>query len=170
MGNQPTTEYGQIYSKGSQYDNILCEESMKLFIKRIKHSDIDSFTEFFVIQTVQREAYSKVFKFIEGWKSLPNDHPLVALSPFVDQQGVLCVRSRLDKKNLGGGDGSHHPVIMPKNQYVTKVLVRRFHNQVLHQGCLLTEGAIRTCGFWVVGATNLVRSEIVLRFMLQVTG
>lgn len=39
---------------------------MKLFIKRIKHSDIDSFTEFFVIQTVQREAYSKVFKFIEG--------------------------------------------------------------------------------------------------------
>lgn len=96
MGNQPTTEYGQIYSKGSQYDNILCEESMKLFIKRIKHSYIDSFTEFFVIQTVQREAYSKVFKFIEGWKSLPNDHPLVALSPFVDQQGVLCVRSRLE--------------------------------------------------------------------------
>lgn len=65
---------------------------------------------------------------------------------------MLCVRSRLDKKNLGGGEGSHHPVIMPKNHYVTKVLVRRFHHQVLHQGCLLTEGAIRTCGFWVVGA------------------
>lgn len=61
---------------------------------------------------------------------------------------------------LGGRDGSHHPVIMPKNHYATKLLERRFHHQVLHQGRLLTEGAIRTGGFWVVGAKNLVRSDI----------
>lgn len=133
--------------------------------KRIKHSDIDSVTVYelaklFVIQTVQREAYSEAFKCIECGQSLPNGHSLVALSPYVDQHGVLRVGGRLDKKKLGGRDGCHHPVIMPKNHYATKLLVRRFHHQVLHQGRLLTEGAIRTGGFWVVGAKNLVRSRI----------
>lgn len=73
---------------------------------------------------------------------------------------MLRVRGRLDEKKLGGRDGIHHPVVMPKNHYVTKLLVCRFHHQVLHQGLLLTEGAIRTGGFLVVGAKNLVRSEI----------
>lgn len=82
------------------------------------------------------------------------------MSSFVDQHSVLRVRGRLDKKKLGGSDGSHHPVVMPKNHYVTKLLVCRFHHQVLHQGWLLTEGEIRTGGFWVVGAKNLVRSKI----------
>lgn len=79
------------------------------------------------------------------------------MSPFV---GVLRVGGRLDKKKLGGRDCSHHPVIMRKNHYVTKLLVRRFNHQGLHQERLLTESAIRTDGFWVVGAKNLVRSEI----------
>lgn len=126
---------------------------------------IDSVTAYelaklFVIQTVQREAYGEAFKCIECGQSLPNGHSLVALSPFVDQHGVLRVGGRLDKKKLGGRDGCHHPVIMPKNHYATKLLVRRFHHQVLHQGRLLTEGSICTGGFWVVGAKNLVRSRI----------
>ncbi|XP_065940282.1 uncharacterized protein [Magallana gigas] len=70
------------------------------------------------------------------------------------------MRTVFTQWTLGGRDGSHHPVIMPKNHYATKLFERRFHHQVLHQGRLLTEGAIRTGGFWVVGAKNLVRSEI----------
>lgn len=80
------------------------------------------------------------------------------LSPFIDQHGILRVGCRLDKN--GQGDGHLHPVIMPKNHYLTRLLVRKFHHQVLHQGRLLTAGALRSGGFWVVGAKNLIRSEI----------
>lgn len=80
------------------------------------------------------------------------------LSPFIDQHGILRMGGRLDKN--GQGDGHLHPVIMPKDHYVTRLLVRKFHQQVLHQGRLLTEGALRCGGFWVVGAKNLIRSEI----------
>lgn len=127
----------------STWESLVREvKLLKLFVrKRIKHSDIDSVTtyelaELFVIQTVQREAYNEAFKCIECGQSLPNGHSLVALSPFVDQHGVLRVGGRLDKNKLGERDGSHHPVIMPQNHYVTKLLVRRFHHQVLHQGRL----------------------------------
>lgn len=137
---------------------------MRQFIyKSVKHGDIDSSdayecTEFFVIQTTQGETYGDAIRCIRDGRPLPKGHSLMPLSPFIDQHCILCVGGRLDKN--GQGDGHLHPVIMPKNHYVTRLLVRKFHHQVLHSGRLLTEGALRSGGFWVVGAKNLIRSEI----------
>ncbi|XP_048730040.2 uncharacterized protein LOC125647403 [Ostrea edulis] len=101
-------------------------------------------------------------------RPLSNGHSLIALSPFIDQHGVLRVRGRLDKgQKFRQGDGDHHPVIMPKNHYVNRLLMRKFHHQVLHQGRLLTEGALRSGGFWVVGAKNFIRSEIKSRVICR---
>lgn len=53
---------------------------------------------------------------------------LIPLSQLIDQYGVLREGGRLDKnKKNTEGDGDRHPVIMPKNHYVTNILVRRFH-------------------------------------------
>ena len=74
---------------------------------------------------------------------------------------LISMGGRLDKgKKFCMEDKNRHPIIMPKDHYVTRLLVRKFHHQAVHQGRLLTEGALRSGGFWVVGAKNLVRSEI----------
>lgn len=123
----------------------------------IDSSDAYGRTELFVIQTTQGEAYGDAIRCIKDGRPLTKGHSLMPLSPFFDQHGILRVGGRLDKN--GQGDDHLHPVIMPKNHFVTRLLVRKFH-QVLHQGRLLTEGALRSDGFWVVGAKNLIRSEI----------
>lgn len=124
-------------------------------LTQVMHMNVQNF---FVIQTTQGEAYGDAIRCIKDGRPLPKGHSLMPLSPFIDQHGILCVGGRLDKN--GQGDGHLHPVIMPKNHYVTRLLVRKFHHQVLHSGRLLTEGALRSGGFWVVGAKNLIRSEI----------
>ena len=117
--------------------------------------------ELFIIQTSRREAYGDAIRSIQNGQPLPNGHSLLALSPFIDQHGLLRVGGRLEKgKEFSMEDNDCHPIILPKNHYVTRLLVRKFHHQAVHQGRLLTEGALRSGGFWVVGAKNLVRSEI----------
>lgn len=124
----------------------------------IDSSDANERTELFVIQTTQGEAYGDAIRCIKDGRPLPKGHSLMPLSPFIDQHGILRVGGRLDKN--GHRDDHLHPVIMSKNHFVTRLRVRKFHHQVLHQGRLLTEGALRSGGFWVVGAKNLTRSEI----------
>lgn len=52
------------------------------------------------------------------------------------------------------------PIIIPKGHHVATLLVRHFHQRVFHQGRKLTEGAIRTAGYWIVGARRLINSVI----------
>ncbi|XP_052809448.1 uncharacterized protein LOC128237911 [Mya arenaria] len=53
-----------------------------------------------------------------------------------------------------------HPIILPRKHPVSLLLVRHYHISVFHQGRLITEGALRSAGFWVVGAKCLVASVI----------
>lgn len=52
-----------------------------------------------------------------------------------------------------------NPVILPKG-HVATLLVRRFHEEVCHQGRHITEGALRSHGYWVIGAKKIMSSLI----------
>ena len=43
-----------------------------------------------------------------------------------------------------------HPVILPKT-HITTLIVRHYHEEVVHQGRHLTEGAVWSAGVWIVG-------------------
>ncbi|XP_061179398.1 uncharacterized protein LOC133188024 [Saccostrea echinata] len=53
-----------------------------------------------------------------------------------------------------------HPIIIPKKSHVATLLIRHFHDSVFHQGRRITEGKIRSSGFWIIGAKRLIASEI----------
>ena len=80
----------------------------------------------------------------------------------LDSDGLLRVGGRL--KNLKGHkhsvDSAQHPLIMPKGHYVSRLLVRKFHHEISHQGRRITEGAVRAGGFWIIGVKRLVRSKV----------
>ena len=75
----------------------------------------------------------------------------------MDQQGILRVGGRLSKLN---NSPEVHPVIIPKKHFIAVLLTRHFHEQVSHQGRLLTEGAIRAAGYWIMGGRHTVSSVI----------
>ena len=76
------------------------------------------------------------------------------LDPFFDQEGILRVGGRLHRADLSYEE--RHPIILPKEHHITKLLIRQYRQNVYHQGRVITHGAIRGAGYWIVGGHRLV--------------
>ena len=85
--------------------------------------------------------------------------PIISLSPYLDQHGIIRVGRRLSKmsENL---DIHVNPIIIPKKHFIAVLLTRHFHELVQHQGRHITEGAIRAGGFWLMGGKRTVSRVI----------
>ena len=60
-----------------------------------------------------------------------------------------------------------HPAILPKNNHVSHLLARHYHESVYHQGRQITHGAIRQAGFWIISGhsatTKLIKNCVVCK-------
>ena len=83
---------------------------------------------------------------------------LKKLDPFRDEDGTLRVGGRL--KNSSEPYGVKHPVILPRDHHITRLIVKHYHEKVHHQGRGITMNAIRANGYWIVGANRCVSSVI----------
>ncbi|XP_062571281.1 uncharacterized protein LOC134233331 [Saccostrea cucullata] len=111
-------------------------------------------TEHFIIRCVQAQAFDAEIEAIENKLNLPRDSQIQNLSPFIDDNGLLRAGGRLNKLK-SSGLSSINPVIAP-NGHVAVLLVRFLHNKVFHQGRMITEGAVRSHGYWILGARRLI--------------
>ncbi|XP_055997867.1 uncharacterized protein LOC130047266 [Ostrea edulis] len=115
-------------------------------------------TEDFILRCVQAQAFRGELEAIKGKCDLPKDSRIQHLSPYIDNVGLLRIGGRLN--NLKStGLASLNPVIVPRG-HVATLLVRFFHNKVFHQGRTITEGAVRSHGFWILGGKRLISSII----------
>ncbi|XP_063416403.1 uncharacterized protein LOC134698045 [Mytilus trossulus] len=89
---------------------------------------------------------------------LSKNSNIIALNPYLDLRGVLCVGGRLNKSNLKIHE--KNPTIIPGKHYIAKLLIRHYRETVCHQGRHFTEGALRKAGFWITGAKRLIQSFI----------
>ncbi|XP_070203432.1 uncharacterized protein [Littorina saxatilis] len=117
-------------------------------------------TETFIIKTVQHETFAAEIQCLRKGSALPKTSPVASLSPVLDEEGLLRVGGRLDRAKDTVGLQSAHPVILPRKHHVSNLLVQHYHKKVKHQGRHFTEGALRSNGFWIVGAKRLVASVI----------
>ncbi|XP_033745498.1 uncharacterized protein LOC117331014 [Pecten maximus] len=114
----------------------------------------------YIISQIQNDHYSKEIECISRGKQLPKNSPILELSPFVDDNGVLRVGGRMNKLKESSSSVPQHPIIIPSKCHVGMLLVRHYHSEVLHQGRHFTEGAIRAAGFWLVGGRRTISSVI----------
>lgn len=87
-----------------------------------------------------------------GTKGLSN------LDPFVDPVGILRVGGRLSRAPMD--DLVKHPVILPRDAHISQLIVQDCHERVHHQGRSATIGELRSLGYWIVGATVVVKRLI----------
>ncbi|XP_071965643.1 uncharacterized protein [Antedon mediterranea] len=120
--------------------------------------EIKQKAEFIVIRQLQDLFYQQELRGFDRNEQLPNDSKILSLAPTLNKDGLLCVGGRLRKANLP--IVVKHPVIIPGKSYIAKLLVRRFHNSIHHQGRQFTEGAVREAGYWVTGLKAVVSSVI----------
>ena len=118
-------------------------------------------SEILIIRTVQEEYFSREIAHLQRQRVLPTSSPIEPLSPYLDQHGVLRVGGRLSKGSTIL-DASVKPIIVPKDSHLAILLICYFHESVQHQGRLITEGAIRTGGYWILGGKRAI-SKIIHR-------
>lgn len=90
-------------------------------------------------------------------KPVPLSSSLCRLSPTL-QNNLICLGGRLKNSNLETGE--KNPIILPKDDHVSLLLVRHHHVQVKHQGRHPMEGAVRAAGLWILGGKRLINSVL----------
>ncbi|KAK3093009.1 hypothetical protein FSP39_009964 [Pinctada imbricata] len=129
--------------------------------KEVNELDLKENVQNFIIKQVQLERYPDDIHAISNGKGPPRNSTLLSLNPVMDQNGILRVGGRVSQSNMIlDGNVATKPIIIPKDHHIGLLLVRHFHDQVHHQGRHITEGAIRSAGYWIVGCRRLVNSVI----------
>jgi hypothetical protein len=110
--------------------------------------------ERFIIKTVQREVFSTELHSVTTGMRLSTQSDILPLSPVLDQNNILRVGGRV--KHAKVATEHLQPIIIPKKHHLAVLFVRHFHELTFHQGRHITEGALRSAGYWVIGSKRLV--------------
>lgn len=114
--------------------------------------------KFTIIKAVQQDVYKEEFKNLTQDSRVSQHSSLKRLDPFIDNEGMMRVGGRIRVADLS--DQEKHPLIIPSNHHIAKLLAEHYHGQVAHQGRHFTAGSIRTAGLWIVGGKRLIASVI----------
>jgi len=82
---------------------------------------------------------------------------LKTIHPFIDQEGLLSVRGRLQQSTLPYQ--TMHQMILPSNRHFTKLVVSAEHIRLHHAGPQLLTASLRE-KYWIPRIRNLVKSVI----------
>lgn len=111
------------------------------------------------ILRTQQQHYHDEMKCLNKSPPVALDHrsKLISLAPFLDGNGLLRVRGRLENSTLSFDE--RHPIILPPNAHFTKLVIDRFHERTMHGGVQLMSSLIRR-QYWIVNARTTIRHRI----------
>ncbi|XP_055916090.1 uncharacterized protein LOC129948955 [Eupeodes corollae] len=95
---------------------------------------------------------------LKAEKSVLYSSKLSSLAPFVDHDGLLRVGGRISKA-VNATFSMKHPVILPKNHQISKLILTSFHLRFLHAGVSELFSIVRQ-EFWILGSRNLIRKVV----------
>ena len=122
--------------------------------------DTDSLhhAERFLIQITQKRYYAKeLHDLVSG--NISKSSSLLKLSPFLDKEGIIRVGGRANKGTLLSYE-EKHPIILPKESHLSRLLVIRHHQSSSHLGTTYTLASLRQTGYWIVSGMKLVKDVL----------
>ena len=110
-----------------------------------------------IVLRSQQEAFPEELAALSRGKPLPTASSLVELTPAIDRDGLIRVGGRLEKSHLSSP--SKHPVILPRNHDVTRLIVISEHRRAFHAGTEHTLNELRQI-YWIPKARSAVKSYL----------
>lgn len=144
----------------------LATQAVARILRHISKNKSDSLTsvteredaEHCIIKDLQEYVYQEELKLLGKGISLPSHNSLYSLDAFLDEDGVLRVGGRLSNSSLL--NSIKHPVIIPKDHHITKILIAHYHKRMKYQGKGFTINEIRSNGYWIPGINRAVACHI----------
>ena len=151
--------------KLSEDESSHCQRPM---VEDLAHAELE------IIRSLQREHFEDEIKVLQSLNvdgefvnrtaakernsSLKKTSCLYRLDPYLDADGVLRIGGRLRRANLP--DSVKHPVILPKESHITRLIIQDSHRSIKHQGSGMTHNDLRQRGYWVIGGASAVRNFV----------
>ncbi|XP_055700149.1 uncharacterized protein LOC129799885 [Phlebotomus papatasi] len=110
-----------------------------------------------IIKNLQRKHFPEEYKCCEKNNPVSKSSKLSKLVPFIDDNGVMRVKGRLENADLSYE--TRHPIILPAKDKFVKDLVVFIHEMHLHSGVYLLQSILRA-KYWIVGMKSLVKSVV----------
>lgn len=109
-----------------------------------------------LIRLAQLQTYNLELTRLENERALPRKSEILSLKPYI-HEGILRVGGRLENSTFCFN--KVHPIILPKNHILTKLIAQHLHESLLHCGPQHLLASLRR-QYWPIGARNLVRHII----------
>ena len=107
------------------------------------------------LTVAQESSFTEEMLFLKANQELPKRGSLLPLHPFLDSHGLLRVGGRESQSKLSYS--RRHPIILPGNHTVTKLIVRTEHLRLLHGGPTLVNASLSR-HFHIIGGRRVIRS------------
>lgn len=137
-------------------NNNLTDCEGKKAVMCLSTQEIKAATEL-VVKNVQREYFSDEMERLEKKLPISSKSPLLKLSPFLDENGLLRAKGRLMNSTLP--PESKQPLIIPATERLTELIVQEAHHDTLHGDARLTLAYVRL-KFWIIGGNRTVKREL----------
>ncbi|GFS66872.1 integrase catalytic domain-containing protein [Trichonephila clavipes] len=111
-----------------------CRNSNDKIIGLLKTSELTN-AMYILIKSVQIVEFNNEINALKGKQSLSCRSKILSLNPFLDCSNILRVGGRLRHANLAYGH--KHPILLPKRHILTDLIVRHYHEILLHAGTQL---------------------------------
>ena len=120
----------------------------------IMKSDLEN-AELVLLTYLQKQSFPNELKALSQSSPVPKQSSLSKLNPFLDENGLMRVGGRL--RNLENNNfAENHPVIIPKQHHVSRLIIRHVHENVGHLGREMTLASLRE-HFWIIHANSASR-------------
>jgi hypothetical protein len=111
-----------------------------------------------ILRYIQRKHFGAELKALKGGVSVSRSSSIRKLDPYLDPDtGLLRVRGRL--RNALIPEEERYPIILPKKEHVTTLIIRDYHERLAHAGRNHVVAMIRE-RFWLISASTCVRGYI----------
>ena len=113
-----------------------------------------------LIKMLQQKHFEEEIRCLsdKNGNSVKKNSRIVNLDPFVDPNGIMRVGGRLKMSSFG--ENLTYPVLLPKGESISKLVIKHCHEKVAHGGRGLTLNEIRNRGFWIIDINSAVRNFI----------
>lgn len=110
-----------------------------------------------ILKSIQFEFFNDEISLLSKDKPLPKTNRLVALSPFIDENGLLRVGGRLSRADLPFD--ARHQILLPKKHPITDSIIKEKHEACNHGGPKLTESVFRQ-RYWITDSQRSIKSVV----------
>ena len=92
--------------------------------------------ELSIIQLAQRQAFRDEIGLLDVRRPVRPDSKIASLNPTLDEDNVLRAKTRLEFAEVNFE--TRHPIILPRRNWVTTLIVKKHHEQLHHVGVRTT--------------------------------